>query len=108
MKVKGISFLIALALVVLASGVAFAEPLEGEVASVDLTGNTLEITKAADPATGAAESVKVSVNDTTTYSGEVTALAEVIEGDKVKLEVEKDATTGNMVAKSVDVAAIPE
>lgn len=95
--------LVALALVLLASGVVFAEALEGEVAGVDLTAKVIKITKT-DAATGAKEELSVSVNDTTTYSGEVTALAEVIEGDKAKLEVEKDAATGNWVAKSVEVS----
>ena len=101
---KGMCLVVAFALTLMASGVAFAEALQGEVVSVDLTGKALKISKA-DAATGAKEEVSVSVNDTTTYSGEVTALAEVVEGDKVKLDVEKDATSGNWVAKSVDVAA---
>ena len=103
MKNKGMCFLVALALVLLVSGVAFAEALQGEVASVDLTGKVIKVTKT-DAATGAKEEMSVSVSDATTYSGEVTALAEVVEGDKVKLEVEKDAS-GNWAAKSVDVAA---
>ena len=101
---KGLCLVVVMALALLASGVAFAEALEGEVASVDLTGKALKITKT-DTATGAKEEVNVTVSDTTTYSGEVTALAEVVEGDKVKLDVEKDATSGNWMAKSVDVAA---
>ena len=105
MKNKGMCLWVALALVLLASGVAFAETLEGEVASVDLTAQVMKVTKT-DAATGAKEEVSVSVSDTTTYSGEVTALAEVIEGDKVKLEVEKDAATGNWMAKSVDVSIV--
>ena len=101
---KGISLAVVLALALFASGVAFAEALEGEVASVDLTAKILKVAKK-DAATGASETVSVSVSDKTTYTGEVTALAEVIEGDKVKLDVEKDATSGNWVAKSVEVAA---
>ena len=101
---KGLCLAVVMALTLFASGVAFAEALQGEVASVDLTGKMLKVTKT-DAATGAKEEVSVSVSDTTTYSGEVTALAEVVEGDKVKLEVEKDAASGNLMAKSVDVAA---
>ena len=101
---KGLCLAVIVALALFASGVAFAEALQGEVSSVDLTGKALKITST-DAATGAKSVVNVTVSDTTTYSGEVTALAEVVEGDKVKLEVEKDATSGNMVAKSVNVAA---
>lgn len=99
--------LVLLAVAFLASGVAYAEVVEGTVASVDLAGKALKVTKT-DAATGASEEVSISVNDTTTYSGEVTALAEVIEGDTVKVEAEKDAASGNWVAKSVDVVAIEE
>lgn len=95
------------ALMLVASGVAFAEMVEGEVTAVDLAGNSLTIAKT-DAATGATENVAISVSDATTYSGEVTALAEVIEGDKVKVEADKDATSGKLTAKSVDVAAIEE
>lgn len=103
MKKKGICFLVALALVLAASGVAFAETVQGEVTSVDLTGKMLKVTKTV-AATGAKEEASVWVSDTTTYSGEVTALAEVVEGDKVKLEVEKNPE-GKWVAKSVEVSA---
>lgn len=96
-----------LAVMLIATGVAYAELVEGEVTAVDLAGNLLKVSKAAAEG-AAAEEVSIGVNDTTTYSGEVTALAEVVEGDKVKIEAEKDAATGNWVAKSVDVAAIEE
>ena len=105
MKNKGMCLLVAVALTLLASGAALADTLEGEVVSVDLTGKAMKVAKT-DAATGAKEELSVSVTDTTTYSGEVTALAEVIEGDQVKLEVEKDAATGNWVAKSVDVSVV--
>lgn len=101
---KKVSLFLALALVLTASGVAFAETVEGTVSSVDLAGKLLKVSKT-DAATGASEEVSITVNDSTTYSGEVTALAEVIEGDTVKIEADKDATSGNWVAKSVDVAA---
>lgn len=101
---KGLCLVVVMALALLASGVAFAEALEGEVVSVDLTGKVLKVATT-DAATGAKEEVSVTVDDATTYSGEITALAEVVEGDKVKLDVEKDATSGNTVAKSVGVAA---
>ena len=104
---KKISFVLALALVLMASGVAFAETVEGTVASVDLAGKVLKVSKT-NAATGASEEVSIWVSDTTTYTGEVTALAEVIEGDTVKIEADKDATTGNWMAKSVDVAAVTE
>lgn len=92
-----------LAFVALTSGVAYAEPLQGEVVSIDLEGNAIEVAKT-DAATGATENVRISVTDTTTYAGDVTALEEMIEGDIVKLEVEKDATSGNWAAKSVEVS----
>lgn len=104
---KKISMFLVAALVLMASGVAFAEMVDGTVASVDLAGKILKVSKT-DAATGASEEVSISVSDTTTYSGEVTALAEVIEGDTVKIEADKDAATGNWVAKSVDVAAVTE
>lgn len=104
MKNRGMCFLVALALVFLASGVAFAEALEGEVTSIDLAAKMIKVTKT-DAATAAKEELSISVSDTTTYSGEVTALAEMVEGDKVKLEVEKDAG-GKWVAKSVNVAVV--
>ncbi len=86
----------------LASGVAYAEMVEGSVASVDLEGKKISVTKA----DGA--SVDIWTNDATTYAGEVTALAEMIEGDEVKIEAEKDAASGNMMAKSVEVPAFAE
>lgn len=89
-----------------ASGAAWAETVQGEVTAVDLTGKTLKVKKA--DAAGAGEEVSISVSDTTTYSGEVTALAEVIEGDEVKIEADKDAATGNWAAKSVDVSFVEE
>lgn len=98
------SLFLAVAVALLVSGVAFADTVQGTVASVDLAGKVIKVSKT-DAATGATEEVSISVNDTTTYSGEVTALAEVIEGDKVKVEATKDATSGNWVAKSVDVAS---
>lgn len=104
---KKISLLLVAALVLMASGVAFAETVQGTVASVDLAGKIVKVTKT-DAATGTSQEVSISVSDTTTYTGEVTALAEVIEGDTVKIEADKDATTGNWVAKSVDVAAVAE
>ncbi len=101
---KKVSLFLALALVLTMSGVAFAETVQGTVSSVDLAGKVLKVSKK-DAATGAAADVSISVNDSTTYAGEVTALAEVIEGDTVKIEADKDATSGNWVAKSVEVAA---
>ena len=101
---KTVAILAVLAIVLGLSGVAFAEAVEGKVVSVDLEGNALEVSKG-DAAAGAAENLKISVNDATTYSGEATALAEVIEGDKVKIEADKDAASGNWMAKSVDVSA---
>ncbi|MBI4115857.1 MAG: hypothetical protein HY447_04700 [Candidatus Omnitrophica bacterium] len=101
MKSTKMALFVVMALALLASGVAYAEAVQGTVASVDLAGNTLTVTKT--DVAGATEEVSITVNDTTTYSGEVTSLAEVIEGDDVTLEAEKDAVTGNWVAKSVDV-----
>lgn len=88
-------------------GAAYAETVGGTVAGVDVDAQVLQITQT-DPATGASEAVSVSVSDATTYSGEVTALEEVIEGDIVQIEAEKDAATGNWVAKSVDVSVAEE
>ena len=103
MKSRVMAVTILSAMLALVSGIAYAETLQGEVTNVDLEGKAIEIQKA--DAAGAKEAVKVSVNDATTYSGEVTALEEMIEGDAVKLEAEKDAATGNWLAKSVDVSA---
>lgn len=103
MKTRNIAALVVLALLVVASGVAYAETVEGTVASVDLAGKALKVTKTT-AGTGASEEVSIAVSDTTTYSGEVTALAEVVEGDKVKIEADKDATSGNWTAKSVNVS----
>ena len=107
MKMHKIAALALLAVVLVASGAAYADWVEGTVKSVDLTGKALEISKR-DAAGGTTEDVKISVSDATTYSGEVTALEEVIEGDVVKIEAEKDAASGNWVAKSVDVTAPEE
>lgn len=102
MKIRTISILTLLA-VLIASGLAFAEMIEGEVTNVDLEGNAIDVQKGG-AAAGATETMHISVSDTTTYSGEVTALAEMIEGDLVKVEAEKDAASGNWVAKSVEVS----
>lgn len=107
MKAHKIAALALAAAVVLTCGAAYAELVEGKVVSVNLDGNSLDVEKK-DAATGATEKVSISVSDATTYSGEVTALAEVIEGDAVKVEADKDATSGKWTAKSVDVAAAPE
>lgn len=106
MKNAKLCLLMALAVVLLASGVAFAEALEGKVSGVDLAGKMLKVDKT--DAAGKTETLSVSVDDKTTYAGEVTALAEVIEGDQVKLDAEKDATSGNWVAKSVEVPTAAE
>lgn len=107
MKSHRIAVLALLAFAFLVSGVAYADAVEGKVVSVDLEGQAIEIAKT-DAATGATENVRVSVSDTTAYSGEVTALAEVIEGDTIKVEADKDAASGNWVAKSVDISAAVE
>jgi glycine cleavage system H lipoate-binding protein len=86
----------------LTAGAAYAETVQGEVINVDLEGKSIEVEKS--DAAGVKETVKITVNDTTTYSGEVTALEEMIEGDVVKLEADKDPATGAWVAKSVDVS----
>lgn len=102
MKLSKIALLTSLAVAWVASGAAFAETVEGTVASLDLDAKAIEVTQKAEAgATG--EKVRVSVNDATTYSGEVTALEEIIEGDLIKVEAEKDAQ-GNLMAKSVDVS----
>lgn len=97
------AFVLALvALMLTASGVAYAETVKGEVASVDLEGKVIGVTTT--DAAGAATTSNVSVSDTTTYSGEVTALAELVEGDQVTIEATADAE-GKWTATSVDVAA---
>lgn len=101
MKHGKIVLVVLAAFLALAVGTAYAETVEGEVTNVDLEGKALEVQKT--DAAGAKETVKVSVNDSTTYSGEVTALEEVIEGDAAKIEATKDAS-GNWVATSVDVS----
>ncbi len=96
-----------LALTMALCGVAYAETIEGTVAGVDLAGSALKISKT-DAATGITEELSISVNDTTAYAGDVTALDELVEGDEVKLEAEKDEATGSWVAKSVEVPVAPE
>ena len=104
MKIQKRTAMVLLALMIVMSGAAYAEMVQGEVTNVDLEGKAIELQKKADPAAGlAAEQLKVTVSDTTAYSGEVTALEEIIEGDVVKMEADKDAS-GNWVAKSVDVS----
>ena len=106
MKINKRIALAVLALMVLPCGIVLAETVEGTVASVDLDGKKLEVTTK-NAQTGAEEKVAVSVSDTTTFSGDAASLAEVVEGDIAKLEVEKDAASGNSVAKSVEIT-IPE
>ena len=106
MKINKLIALAVLALMVLPCGIVLAETVEGTVASVDLDGKKLEVTTK-NAQTGAEEKVAVSVSDTTTFSGDAASLAEVVEGDIAKLEVEKDAASGNSVAKSVEIT-IPE
>ena len=101
MKTKSISFLMGIALAFLALGVAYAETLEGTVAKIDLGQNTFEIEKADGT------KMNVWVTEKTAYSGEITALEEMIEGDPVKLEGSQDRSSGNWVARSVDVT-LPE
>jgi hypothetical protein len=93
---KKFAFFLAVALA-FASGVAYAELVEGKVVSVDLAGNKLSITKADGT------SADVTVSDATSYAGDVTALAEMLEGDEVKIEAEQDAASGSWTAKSVEV-----
>lgn len=99
------ALLIAVAVAFCFSGVAYAEMVEGTVQTIDLAGKTFKVTKT-DAATGATEELTVSVSDATTYAGEVTAFDELLEGDEVKIEAEKDAATGNWTAKSVEVPLI--
>ncbi|MBI2167699.1 MAG: hypothetical protein HYU34_05620 [Candidatus Omnitrophica bacterium] len=106
MKVNKLIALAVLALMVLPCGIVLAETVEGNVASVDLDGNKLEVTTK-NAQTGAEEKVAVSVSDTTVFSGDAASLAEVVEGDIAKLEVEKDTASGSSVAKSVEIT-IPE
>lgn len=90
-----------IALAFLTLGVAYAETLEGTVTEIDLGQNTFEIGKADGT------KVNVWVTERTTYSGEITALEEMIEGDPVKLDGSQDRATGNWVARAVDVT-LPE
>lgn len=90
------------AVLLLVSGVASADAIQGEVVNVDLEGNALEVKQAAQEG-AAGENVRVAVSETTAYSGEVTAFAEIIEGDTAKIDATKDAS-GNWVANSVDIS----
>ena len=101
MKHGKMVLLVLAAFLALAVGTAYAETVEGEVTNVDLEGKALEVQKT--DAAGAKETVKISVNDSTAYSGEVTALEEVIEGDTAKIEASKDGA-GNWMAASVDIS----
>lgn len=96
-----------LAIMLVPCGIALAETVEGTVASVDLDGKKVDVTKK-NAETGADETVSISVGDTTTYTGDAASLAEIIEGDKVKVEADKDAATGNWVAKSMEVTFAEE
>jgi hypothetical protein len=102
---KKLAFIIAVAVAFGLSGVAYAEMVEGTVETIDLAGKTFKVTKT-EAATGATEELTVAVSDATTYAGEVTAFDELLEGDEVKIEAEKDAATGNWTAKSVEVPLI--
>ena len=103
---KSTMIAITLAILLLVSGSTFAEVVQGTVKSVDLDGKTLEVTKR-DAAKGTEETVKIKVSDTTAYTGDATALDEVIEGDTVKIEADKDAS-GAWVAKSAEVTFAEE
>jgi hypothetical protein len=104
---KKLSLFLVLAVALAFAGLAYAETIEGTVASIDLAGKMIKVSKT-DAATGATEELSISVSDTTAYAGEVTALDELLEGDEVKLDAEKDAATGSWVAKSVEVPVAPE
>lgn len=108
MKTGKTVLFLALAVAVLATGVAYAENVQGHVISVDLAAKTIKISKAPEQPDAPPEVVTVWVNDTTTYSGEATVLAEVIEGDNVSLDVVKDEASGNWIAKSVNVTSFNE
>ena len=104
MKWNRILSLALLAVVFLAAGAAYAELVQGEVVNVDLEGSALEV----KPTGGAGtENLKIAVSESTTYSGEVTAFAEIIEGDKAKIEAAKDAS-GKWMASSVDISVEEE
>ena len=107
MKGKRIACLVLSAVLLLAAGAAYAELVQGEVVSVDLEGKTLEVKPTGAAAGAAVENQHISVTDATTYSGEVTAFAEIIEGDTAKIEATKDAS-GKWVAGSVDISVAEE
>lgn len=105
MKWNRILGLALMAAVLVAAGAAYAETIQGEVVNVDLEGSALEV----KPAGGAekAENLRIAVSETTAYSGEVTAFAEIIEGDIAKIEATKDAS-GKLTASSVDISVEEE
>jgi hypothetical protein len=88
------------ALLLVLSGVAFADMVSGTVASIDVDGKSFELEQL-NPDTGIAEKVRIWVSDTTTYPEDIAGLEDLIEGDAVELEVDKDAATGNWIVKSV-------
>ncbi len=90
---------ILIAMFALYQGSAYAKSIGGKVVSTDAIAQTITISQA-NAETGAEESVVVSVNDSTTYSG-VDALAGLNEGDEVWVEAEEDPATKAWVVSSL-------
>ncbi len=101
-KIMLLGFALLLAFAFIQTG-ANAETIKGNVAKVDSTAKTVEV-NTVDAVTGAPATAKVTV-ETATFVG-VTDLGGVKEADEVTIVAEKDPVTGNMVAKSVEVAVV--
>lgn len=107
MKINKLIAIAILAIMLVPCGIVFADTVEGTASNVDLDANKIEVaTKNAT--TGAEEKVTVSITDKTTFTGDAASLAEVIEGDAVKLEVTKDEAAGTLSATSAAVTFAEE
>ena len=82
-------------------GTGFAKEVSGTVASID--GATGKLTLSVAGANGAEAKQDVWINADATYAG-VKALNELKEGDKVSVEAEEEATSGNWKASKISKA----
>ena len=82
-------------------GTGFAKEVSGKVASIDATSNKLTISMA--DATGAESQKDIWIKADASYAG-VAALNELKAGDKVSVEAEEEAGTGNWKASKVTKA----
>ena len=100
MKKALILVLVLVSALALIQGAAFAKSIEGKVADVDATANTLTVSSTDE--TGMEAKSVLSVSDATTFSG-VASLGELKVDDKVTVEAEEDAATSSWKATSVTV-----